>query len=232
LESLKALADSKLSGEHNKEVTAEQDAVTAAKKAIRAEPTDGFAWRKLGDAYLQLGDYKNAYDAMQEAIEIFREKFKKAPSPHECEAMKILAERQQPKGQTPLVCHDEAPTIVSMLASSYVQMADICEKLHKRHEARRYRDAALRAFDVLRMMHPSSQGLAANPGVEQPASQPRRVPALGTTVACPSPVHELCQGPAYGSSDWRDYNRCQAGNSREEAQYQRCLQEQRQRQRE
>jgi tetratricopeptide (TPR) repeat protein len=232
LESLTALADSKLSVEHNKEVTADRDAVAAAKEAIRAEPTDGFAWSKLGDAYFQLGDYKNAYDATQEAIEIFKEKFKKVPSPYVCEAEKIVAQRQQPNGQAPLVCHDEAPTIVSMLANSYLRMADICEKLHKRHEARRYTDAALRSFGVLRMMHPSSQAPAVNPPVAQrPQSgttspaQSRPVPAQGAAVPCPSPVHEICQGPAYGSSDWRDYNRCRAGNRREDARYQQCLQQ-------
>ncbi len=220
LESLKAQADRQLSVERHKAVTAEQDAVTAAKEAIRAQPTDGFAWRKLGDAYFQLGDYKNAYDTMQEAIEIFKERFNKAPLPHECEAMKAYASRI---GQAPLVCHDEAPTIVSMLASSYGQLATICDKLHKKREAARYRDSALRAFDVLRMMQPSSQGPAEN-GAPRPA-QPRPVPRA--VVPCPSPVHEICQGPAYGSSDWRDYNRCRAGNRREDALYDRCVEQQR-----
>jgi tetratricopeptide (TPR) repeat protein len=253
LESLKTLADSKLSVEHNKEVTVEQDAVAAAKEAIRADPTDGFAWSKLGDAYFQLGDYKNAKDATEKAIEIFTERFRKAPSPAECEGMKILSERQQPNGPARIVCHDEASTNLSMLASSYVQMATICHRLHKKREASRYENLALRAFDVMRLMQPSSRLPATNAQVQHsqnngaprptqtaPVSPPR--PALTPAPPVPQcqlPVHELCQYPTfrpqpydpnnphpYVAPDTRDYDRCVVGNQREDARYQQCLQKQ------
>ena len=154
LESLKTLAHSKLSIEHNKEVIAEQDAVAAAKEAIRAEPTDGFAWGKLGDAYFQLGDYKNAEAATEKAVEIFTEKFKHRHNPVDREVELML--KGETKQNALARARDEERKPIEMLASSYVQMATICRELHKKREAARYEDLALRAFDLLRPSNAAS----------------------------------------------------------------------------
>jgi tetratricopeptide (TPR) repeat protein len=248
LESLKTLADSKLSVEHNKEVTAERDAVAAAKEAIRAEPTDGFAWGKLGDAYFQLGDYKNAKDATEKAVEIYTEKFKHRPNPLDREVELML--KGETKQNALARARDEDCEPIVMLAVYLNQLADICDKLHKKREASRYRDSALRAFDVMQTMQPISGapapqvrvGQQSGAGVTRPTQtaplSPAR-PALRLAPPLPQcqlPVHELCQYPTfhpqpydpnqpYRAPDTRDYDRCVLGNQREDARYQQCVQQ-------
>jgi len=217
LQSLKALADQKIEAERSKIATAQQKDVVDAKNAILADPTNGFAWSKLGNAYYELGDFKNAYDATQKAVEIFREKFKTAPAPALCEGQKLWAQMQQPNGQSTIVCRDEARLNLSMLASSLHQMTFVCEKLRKKREAAHYRDLALKAYDVMRTMQSSSGTAAPSRSETQPmgTAQANPAPSTRTVAQCPRPVYEICRGPSSGSSDWRDYNRCQAGNQRE-----------------
>jgi tetratricopeptide (TPR) repeat protein len=241
LDSLKALADLKLSAERNKAIVAEQDAVTASKENIRAHPTDGFAWRELGDAYFELGDYKNAKEATEKAVELLDQEFQNAKPPSNED---ISHGRYD----------GEVPTILSMLASSDGRLAIICGKLHMKREARRWEEAESRVFYVLRMMQPSSQP-AANPRSEQqprigtsrpaqpptPSRTPR--PVLGPSQQCQLPMHEQCHYPTiqaqpydpnspqpYRAPDTREYDRCVLGNQREDARYQQCLQQQRERQ--
>lgn len=230
LESLESLTNNALDAEHNEEIASTQDAVTDAKEAIRAQPTDGFAWGKLGSAYLDLGDYKDAQEATKKAVEIFNERFKNAPPP-------VLDES------------NEASTDLSMLGVYYQQLAEISEKLHKRREARRYRDLALRTFDLLRMIQPSSDSSMPQTRVQQPETsnqtQTQTVPASPPSIPdlprpagpCPPPVHETCQMPPfnpqpydpdnpqpYKAPDMRGYDRCMAENQREDARYQQCVQ--------
>lgn len=211
LESLQSLADKALNAERSNKVAATQDAVTSAKDAIRAQPTDGFAWGKLGQAYFELGDYKNAEVAIEKSVEIFTEKFKNRPNPLTRELELMSQGQTKEKATATAEAEDRQP--LEMLAIYWGQLANISDKLHKRRDAERYRDKALRAFEILGMVQSSS---TAPPAPQTPKLAPRPI------VSCPPPVHEICQGPPYGSSDWRDYNRCQAGNRREDARYQQC----------
>jgi tetratricopeptide (TPR) repeat protein len=215
LESLESSADAQLSAEHNK-------ALADAKEAVRADPSNGTAWVTLGQAYLNLGDYKNAEEATKKAIEIFTERFKN-PKPPTIDD--LLRGRD----------HDEQRTNLSMLASSYVQLAIICRELHKKREAARYDDLALRTFDLLQPSH------AASPPPQQrgnalPPPPPRPALTLAPPLPqCQLPMHELCQYPTfhpqpydpnqpYRAPDTRDYDRCVLGNQREDARYQQCVQ--------
>jgi tetratricopeptide (TPR) repeat protein len=241
LDSLKALADFKLCAERNKAIVAEQDAVAASKENIRAHPTAGYAWWELGDAYFKLGDYKNAKDATEKAVELLHLEHKNAKPPSNDD---ILQGRY----------YGEVPTILGLLAISDGRLAIICGKLHMKREARRWEEAESRVIYVLRTMQPSSQP-AANPRSEQqpgigtprpaqppsPSRTPR--PVLGPLLQCQLPMHEQCQYPTfqaqpydpnssqpYRAPDTREYNRCVLGNQREDARYQQCLQQQRERQ--
>lgn len=222
-----------------REVGRDEDPIVGLREAIRRDPTDGFAWGNLGKAYLNSEDYKNAEEATKKAVEIFTERFKNAKPPTIDDMM---------HGRD----FDEERTNVSMLASSYGQLAIICNKLHKKREARRYQDAELRAFDVLRMMPSASQSPAANPRVElqpgigtprpaqppSPSPPPRHALIQSPPPQCQLPVHELCQYPnfrpqpydpnnpqPYTAPDTRDYDRCVLGNQREDARYQQCVQQ-------
>lgn len=239
LDSLKALSDLKLSAERNNAVVAEENAVTALKENIRAHPTDGFAWRELGDAYFELADYANAKEATEKAVELLSQDFQNAKAPTIDDIL-----QGRPYG--------ELPTIVNMLVSSDGSLAVICGILHKKREARRWEEAESRMFDVLRMMQPSSQPVA-NPHSEQqtgmetprlaqsssPSQTPR--PVLTPSLQCELPMHELCQYPTfqpqpydpnstqpYRSPNTREYDSCVLGNQREDARYQQCLLQQRQ----
>lgn len=229
LQSLESLADNALDAERDKRVADTQDAVTDAMEAIRAQPTDGFAWGKLGHAYFDLGDYKNAEEATKKAVEIFSERFKNAPPPVES---------------------DEASTDLGMLGVYNEQLAEISEKLHKRRQATRYRDLALRALDLQRALQssspvPPSSGAAQQRTfrVEQRGgngghpAQTKPLP-LNPPPPCPLPVHETCQMPSfnpqpydpnnpqpYRAPDTRAYDHCLLGNQREDARYQQCLQQ-------
>ncbi len=241
LDSLKALADLKLCAERNKAIVAEQDAVTASKENVRAHPTAGYAWRELGDAYFELGDYKNAEDATEKAVELLSQEVKNAKPPSNDDIL---------QGSY----YGEVPTILSLLSSSDGRLAIICGKLHKKREARRWEEAEFRALDLRLTMQTSSQP-AANPRSEQqpgigtprpaqPPTPPRTPrPVLGPSLQCQLPMHEQCQYPTsqaqpynpnssqpYRAPDTREYNRCVLGNQREDARYQQCLQQQRQRQ--
>jgi hypothetical protein len=241
MDSLKALADLKLCAERNKAIVAEQDAVTASKENIRAHPTDGFAWRELGDAYFELGDYKNSKEAMEKAVELLHEEFQNAKPPSIDD---ISLGRY----------YGEVPTILSMLASSDGRLAIICSKLHMKRESRHWEEAQSRVFYVLRTMQPALQ-TAVDPRSEQqqgigtprptqpstPSLTPR--PVSGPSLQCQLPMHEQCQYPAfptqpydpssphpYRETDTREYDRCVLGNHREDARYQQCLQQQREQQ--
>lgn len=129
LASLKALEEKALAADRNHDLVATQRDVADAKETIRVQPTDGFAWGKLGRAYLHLGDYKNAEEATQKAIEIFRERAKNVPPP-------VFTGK------------DERGTDLRMLGIYYEQLAEISDKLHKKRAAARYRDSAIRALDL------------------------------------------------------------------------------------
>ncbi len=251
LQSLESLEEKALDAERNETLSATQRAVADAKEAIRLDPMDGFAWGKLGSAYFDLGDYKNAEDATQKAVEIFDERAKSAPAPILAE----LARDRRSKGLDvpPDLAEAESndvSTDLSMLGVYLNQLADICHKLHKKREAARYREKALRVFDVQRMMQSSETTPHSLNAAQQPTvrvvpqggsggqTRPKPLP-LNPAPPCPLPVHETCQMPAfnpqpydpnnpqpYKAPDTRDYDRCVLGNQREDARYQQCLQQQ------
>ena len=92
-------------------------ALAAAKEVVRQKPTDGFAWYALGEAYIKLNDYKAAEEPLKRALKAFL-----ASSPP-----------SDPKDHT----------TVTMLATTSFALADVCDKLHKKREAERYRNGAL-----------------------------------------------------------------------------------------
>jgi tetratricopeptide (TPR) repeat protein len=201
LESLESLADNALNAERNKRLAGTQEDVTDAKEAIRANPTDGLAWGKLGRAYFDLGDYKNAEQATKKAVEIFHERFKNAPPPD------LL-----------VAGSNEAFSDLGMLGVHYELLAEISAKLHKRREAARYRDSAIRAFDLQR-------------GLPDPVPQtreplPQHSPPGGSCTVlivcsiplCPTPQYELCDA-ANGTNQ---FSNCLARNRQEDGRYQVC----------
>ena len=200
LESLESSADDALDTERNKRLAGTQDAVTDAKEAIRAQPTDGLAWGKLGRAYFDLGDYKNAEEATKKAAEIFRERFKNAPPPD------------------PLVPgSNEVSTDLGMLGVYYEQLAEISEKLHKKREAARYRDSAIRAFDLQRGLPIPA------PQTREPLPQQNPQPSCHVSMVCSMPVcptsqYELCDA----TNGTNQFLNCLARNRQEDARYQQC----------
>ena len=203
LESLESLADNALDTERNKRLAGTQDAVTDAKEAIRAQPTDGLAWGKLGSAYFDLGDYKNAEEATKKAVEIFSERFKNAPPPD------------------PLVPGlNEVSSDLGMLGVYYAQLAEISQKLHKRRQAARYRDSAIRAFDLQRELpSPAPQTRLPLPQQSRQSSAP-----VCSVLLCALPQYEQC---TTGGGNDPGFLNCLARNRQEDARYRQCVDQRR-----
>jgi tetratricopeptide (TPR) repeat protein len=94
-------------------------ALADAKEGVRLKPTDGYAWYALGEAYLNLGDYTSAEEPFKRALEAF---LAAPPDP-----WKPL--RAQPS--------------LIMAANASLALAQVCDKLHRKREAERYRREAL-----------------------------------------------------------------------------------------
>jgi tetratricopeptide (TPR) repeat protein len=115
-----------------------RDAVSAYKESVLVEPTNGYVWGKLGKAFMDIEDYNSAEEATKRSVDIFTAEFKglKAPTPSDL-----------------FSGHDKRTIITGMLATTWLQLAEICDKLHKRREAAGYRRSAERAFDLMQSMH-------------------------------------------------------------------------------
>jgi tetratricopeptide (TPR) repeat protein len=94
-------------------------ALTVAKEAVRQKPTDGYAWYSLGKAYMDLDDYKSAEEPLRRALQAFLA----AP------LILTLPSNSQPS--------------TTMAASTSMALAEVCDKLHRKREAERYRRGAL-----------------------------------------------------------------------------------------
>ncbi len=92
-------------------------ALAFAKEAVRLRPNDGFAWYALGEAYMKLNDYRTAEEPLKRALKAFLT----APPPSD------------PRDRTTF----------TMLASTSLALAEVCDKLHRKREAERYRNGAL-----------------------------------------------------------------------------------------
>jgi tetratricopeptide (TPR) repeat protein len=112
VESLESLEDKQLAAEHN-------NALAAAKEAVRQKPTDGYAWFSLGKAYMDLDDYKSAEEPLKRALQAF------------------LAAK--PDWTLPL----NAQPSQSMAGSTAGLLSVVCDKLHRKREANRYRNLAI-----------------------------------------------------------------------------------------
>jgi tetratricopeptide (TPR) repeat protein len=122
LESLESLQDAQISAENNK-------ALAAAKEAVRLNPTDGLAWFNLGQAYMKLSDYASAEEPLKRALTAFLS----APPDFEVIERGESSASAQPSLQ--MVVHTE------------FALAEVCEKLHRKREAERYRRGALFIID-------------------------------------------------------------------------------------
>jgi tetratricopeptide (TPR) repeat protein len=91
-------------------------ALAAAKQAVRLKPTDGYAWYSLGKAYMDLDDYKSAEEPLKRALKAFSA----GPAPS-----------------------DNPQLAISMVASTSFALAEVCDKLHRKRDAERYRRGAL-----------------------------------------------------------------------------------------
>jgi tetratricopeptide (TPR) repeat protein len=112
LESLESLEDAQLDAKH-------KNALAAAKEAVRQRPTDGYAWFSLGDAYMDLDDYKSAEEPLKRALQAFLS--------------------AKPDWTLPL----NAQPSQSMAGSAAGLLSVVCDKLHRKREANRYRDMAI-----------------------------------------------------------------------------------------
>jgi tetratricopeptide (TPR) repeat protein len=112
LESLESSEDTQLAAEHN-------NALAAAKEAVRQKPTDGYAWFSLGKAYIDLDDYKSAEDPLKRALRAF------------------LAAK--PDWTLPW----NAQPSQSMAGNTAGLLSVVCDKLHRKREANRYRNLAI-----------------------------------------------------------------------------------------
>jgi hypothetical protein len=100
------------------QMSADNDkALATAKEVVRQKPTDGFAWYTLGQAYVKLNDYKSAEEPLKRALKAF------------------LA--------SPPPSNPKDTSTMTMLATTSFALADVCDKLHKKREAERYRNSAL-----------------------------------------------------------------------------------------
>jgi tetratricopeptide (TPR) repeat protein len=111
-ESLGSLEDKQLAAEHNK-------SLAAAKEAVRRKPTDGYAWLSLGNAYMDLDDYKSAEEPLKRALQAFLS--------------------AKPDLSLPF----NAQPSQSMAGSTAGLLSVVCDKLHRKREANRYRDLAI-----------------------------------------------------------------------------------------
>ena len=118
--SLEALEDTQLSAQHNK-------ALTDAKEGVRLKPTDGFAWYALGKAYMDLDDYASAEEPFKRALRA------------------LLAAGPDRPGH-PL----REQTSLLMAANATNALAQVCDKLHRKREAERYRRSYLMLLDSMR----------------------------------------------------------------------------------
>jgi tetratricopeptide (TPR) repeat protein len=92
-------------------------ALAAAKEAVRLKPTDGFAWYALGEAYMKLNDYRSAEEPLKRALKAF--------------------------GAAPPPSDFNDRTAITMLVNTEFALAGVCDKLHRKREAERYRRGAL-----------------------------------------------------------------------------------------
>ena len=112
VESLESLEDRQLAAEHN-------NALAAAKEAVRQRPTDGYAWFSLGKAYTDLDDYKSAEEPLKRALQA------------------LLAAKLD------LTFPVNAQPSRSMAGSTAGLLSVVCDRLHKKREANRYRNVAI-----------------------------------------------------------------------------------------
>jgi tetratricopeptide (TPR) repeat protein len=94
-------------------------ALAVAKEAVRQQPTDGYAWYSLGKAYMDLDDYKSAQEPLKRALQAFL-----AAKPD----LTLPFNAQPPR---------------TMAASTSMALAEVCDKMHRKREASRYRDLAI-----------------------------------------------------------------------------------------
>ncbi len=104
----------------NAQINADNNkALSSAEEAVRLKPTDGYAWYSLGKAYIDLGDYKSAEEPLKTALKAF------LSAPPDL----TLPSNAQPSR--------------TMASTTSFFLAEVCDKLHKKHEAARYRRGAL-----------------------------------------------------------------------------------------
>jgi len=94
-------------------------ALAAAKEAVRLKPTDGYAWYLLGKAYMDLDDYNSAEEPLKRALQAF------------------LAAKPD------LTLPINAQPSRSMAGITASSLSVVCDKLHRKREANRYRDLAI-----------------------------------------------------------------------------------------
>jgi len=128
---LESLEDAQLSA-------AREKALASAKEAVSQKPTDGYAWYHLGDAYRDLNDYKSAEEAFKRALDAF------IATPLDSHLLETLG----PNAPQPAA---------TMIPLTGLALADVCDHLHKRREAERYRKGALAVFDIQRQQQAQTQ---------------------------------------------------------------------------
>jgi tetratricopeptide (TPR) repeat protein len=97
-------------------------ALAAAKEAVRLKPTNGFAWFALGEAYMKLNDYGTAEEPLKRALKAFS-----AAPPY-----------------------DDVRASIGVIANIDFALADVCDNLHRKRDAERYRRGALFIMDSLK----------------------------------------------------------------------------------
>jgi tetratricopeptide (TPR) repeat protein len=112
VESLESLEDKQLAAEHNK-------ALATAKEAVRQKPTDGYAWLSLGNAYMDLDDYKSAEEPLKRALQAFL------------------------SAKPDLTLPFNAQPSQSMAGSTAGLLSVVYDRLHRKREANRYRNLAI-----------------------------------------------------------------------------------------
>jgi tetratricopeptide (TPR) repeat protein len=125
LESLESLQDAQISAENN-------EALAVAKEAVRLKPTDGFAWFALGEAYMKLNDYETAEEPLKRALKAF------FAAPPDSEVIE--------RGELSL----SAQPSIHMIVNTEFALAEVCDNLHRKRDAERYRRAALFIIDSLK----------------------------------------------------------------------------------